>query len=143
AVSWRFPRPGGGGPFSDSAVIPPSTDRQITFDISAEGPYRLFGREHTLVVGFNRWTRSREDDGFMTDFSTLPVFQDFNYWGWDGNPSRYLAYKTGFQDWSDYAKMKGGYFATRLSLAEPLSVLLGARLTDWETWTYLHNGFNG
>lgn len=96
---------------------------------TAEGPFELFGREHELAVG---WMRM-EDDLDMT--IALPA---------DGGPDigRYLNGRGDAVDepaWgqfnsNDDSKLvqSGAYAVTRLSVADPLHLVLGMRLSNWD-----------
>ena len=103
-------------------------------DLFADGGYELLGRQHTMMIGgsfsrqTNRYTNSwanvyPEEFGSFYDYNGY--FPETN-WG-----SQSLA-----QD--DTTNMKSLYAATRISLADPLHLILGARYTNWsiETLTY-------
>ncbi len=103
-------------------------------DLFAGGGYELLGRQHTMMIGgsfsrqTNRYTNSwanvyPEEFGSFYDYNGY--FPETN-WG-----SQSLA-----QD--DTTNMKSLYAATRISLADPLHLILGARYTNWsiETLTY-------
>ncbi len=105
-----------------------------TVDLFADGGYELLGRQHTMMIGgsfsrqTNRYTNSwanvyPEEFGSFYDYNGY--FPETN-WG-----SQSLA-----QD--DTTNMKSLYAATRISLADPLHLILGARYTNWsiETLTY-------
>ncbi|NYU09912.1 ferric-rhodotorulic acid/ferric-coprogen receptor FhuE [Enterobacteriaceae bacterium CCUG 67584] len=103
-------------------------------DLFADGGYELLGRQHTMMIGgsfsrqTNRYTNSwanvyPEEFGSFYDYNGY--FPETN-WG-----SQSLA-----QD--DTTNMKSLYAATRISLADPLHLILGARYTNWsiETLAY-------
>lgn len=102
--------------------------RQTHFNVSATGPFRLFDREHELHVGV---MRSRLRDGWTNRDSIPPdaiSLPDFKLW--DGSfpepaaGERYLA-STGTTTQS------AAYAVTRLQLADPLKLILGARVSHW------------
>ncbi|MEH6417145.1 TonB-dependent siderophore receptor [Pseudomonas sp. CGJS7] len=140
-MPWDYPDRDGGGPYTDSAVISWSADKQNTFDAFAEGPFRLFGREHQLVFGYNSFSRTRTTLGTDFDPATRPlrgeevVLDAYNLWTWRGQAPRYTAYRTGHRDNAVHTDQGGGYLAVRLNLADPLKLLLGARVSNWKTWT--------
>lgn len=95
-------------------------------DVYAEGPFQLFGREHHLVAGASYNRREFTNNGTF-DF---PAPLD-TYFGWNG------AYPE--PNWSPRSvqstgtiKQKAAYVAGRFSLADPLTLLVGARYTDWQ-----------
>ena len=95
-------------------------------DLYANGPFELLGRSHELMVG---GSYSRQQNYFMNSSFTAATY-DGNYNDWDGNTAQ--------GDWSDWAvedddtiRQKSAYAAARFSLADPLSLLVGARYTDW------------
>ncbi|HMN43784.1 MAG TPA: TonB-dependent siderophore receptor [Povalibacter sp.] len=105
-------------------------------DVRVDGKYRLFGREHDLVVGLNMY---RNDQA-----APLSVYDDFRGFGyssasWSNGRLRYTD-----PDWNampgseaDYpydidTRQEGAYVATRLRPMDRLSVILGGRITNWE-----------
>ncbi|WP_022970856.1 TonB-dependent receptor domain-containing protein, partial [Xanthomonas maliensis] len=121
---YGFDRVTGGGvvPYSGNYMTERKADGA---DAYAEGPFQLFGREHQLVAGVSYNRREYVNNGTF-DF---PAPLD-TYFGWNG------AYPE--PNWSPLSvqsegtiKQKAAYVAARLSLADPLKLLLGARYTDW------------
>ena len=112
---------------------------QRSYDAQASGPFSLLGRRHEIVVGANYRTRTTADKGLQSvpaydyvfdpvtwdtaDAPAKPVMDDFYY----GQAVR--------------LKQQALYATARFSLAEPLSLLLGARL-DWYDYAVL-NTFTG
>ncbi|MGB9090117.1 MAG: TonB-dependent siderophore receptor [Pseudomonas farsensis] len=95
-------------------------------DLFAKGPFELFGRTHELVVGYNyarNSSTSKRTDG-TTDASVNPFT-------WDNN----AAYPTDWAWWSTQqieATQKVSYAAVVLKPTDALSVILGARVNDYE-----------
>ncbi|MEE7559566.1 ferric-rhodotorulic acid/ferric-coprogen receptor FhuE [Xanthomonas sp. Kuri4-2] len=122
---YGFDRQTGGGvvPYSGYYV----TQRKVDgLDGYAEGPFQLFGREHELMAGVSYNRRRYVNDGAF-DF---PGPMD-SYLGWTG------AYpEPAWSPLSEFSRgtvtQKAGYAAVRLSLADPLKLILGARYTDWK-----------
>jgi outer membrane receptor for ferric coprogen and ferric-rhodotorulic acid len=106
--------------------------QQDSLDVYASGPFDLFGRRHDLVVGA---TVSRTvDDGY-------DVYTNWTFPGWSGAISDIFRWDgrqplapnnppvgIGNRD----ERVKSAYATTRLRPTEALSVILGARVTDWE-----------
>ncbi|ALM54842.1 ferric-rhodotorulic acid transporter [Halomonas huangheensis] len=109
--------------------------RQLdSLDLYTRGPFELAGREHELVAGISYSNQSNDYDN-----SFAPAFAagDFNHW--DGS--------TPDPDWSEWTPLEGTkvlqramYGATRLSLADPLTLILGARYTEWDGDSWSSSG---
>ncbi|WP_022960860.1 TonB-dependent siderophore receptor [Halopseudomonas pelagia] len=104
-----------------------SIDRSQTgVNLFASGPFEMLGREHELIVG---WNRAREtNDRKWYDPLTNPdpgSFYDWNYPRpvFNEQASRFRKAVT---DQSGY------YSATRLSITDALSVIAGVRVSNWE-----------
>lgn len=104
--------------------------KQDSADAYVTGPYELFGRQHEMMAGV---TYIRQNDRYFsssTSFTSADV-GDFNEWGNYPEP-----------DWDPQSlsqdntiHQKSGYLATRLSLADPLHLILGARYTKYNADT--------
>lgn len=104
-------------------------DRQVNFDAYASGPFSLLGREHELVIGADhRWREFEPWGGYGS--GTIP----FNVYTSDTSsliPKPYFSeLSEGTWDYSD--KQTSTYATVRWSVADPLTVITGARITDWE-----------
>jgi outer-membrane receptor for ferric coprogen and ferric-rhodotorulic acid len=103
-------------------------DQQESVDLSASGPYRLFGRTHQLTVGadyLHESIRTRNfycsgDDIFCQStgsiFSTIPQ----------------PAFNGPVSDETKTTNQYGLYGSTRISILDPLTLVLGARVTWWD-----------
>lgn len=105
-------------------------DRQYGLDVYATGPFSLFGREHQLVLGAN--TRRDAFDAYIYQDTnrrsiTLPGFD------WSSIP--YPTINEGARaDYKYVREEKGLYAATRLSVTDDLSLILGSRVS----WSDYH-----
>lgn len=105
-----------------------NTERRVdAVDGYVEGPVQLFGREHQVMGGLSYNKR---------DFANYGDYQG----GWA--PIVYPDDLQGFPEpvWNPLSlasegtiTQKAAYAATRLSLADPLKLILGARYTEWES----------
>ncbi|AJQ47710.1 TonB-dependent siderophore receptor [Pseudomonas putida] len=96
---------------------------QSTYDVYASGPFKLFERQHELVVGASKREVKTSAHG-GTVF--LPVDDLFSV-----NPSGVS--KPSVADiytLSEHVEQEGVYATTRINLADPLKLIVGARL-DW------------
>lgn len=105
-------------------------------DARVDGKYELFGRQHEVVAGFNL---SRFDQAAPLGYYNNALE---NLASWNGND---LIYET--PDWDALAgseddlpfdserNQSGIYLATRLRPTDRLAVILGGRMSNWETST--------
>lgn len=111
-----------------------NTERKVTgVDGYVDGPFQLFGREHQFMAGLSYNKRDYANYG---DYQVGGAGQTWNpfasYLNWTGNISE--------PNWNPLAlasegtiTQKAGYAAARLSLADPLKLIIGARYTDWKS----------
>ncbi|MGV8927079.1 MAG: ferric-rhodotorulic acid/ferric-coprogen receptor FhuE [Ewingella sp.] len=100
-------------------------------DTFASGPFELLGRQHELMTGVSYSKQKNTYYGTFENISSedLGNFNDFNGqfsetdWG-----ARTLSQE-------DTIRQKSAYVATRMSLADPLHLILGARYTNWNSDT--------
>lgn len=96
-------------------------------DVQAKGPFQLFGRSHDLVLGYtynHTDTVTKRYDG-LTDELIDDVFN------WDNNATK----PAQFDWWNRFnidARQKIAYMATVLKPTDRLSLVLGARVTDYQ-----------
>lgn len=100
-------------------------------DLYASGPYELLGREHQLMVGANY---SKQHNRYLNSWANLYADEVGNFGNYNGNIPE--------TNWGDLAlaqedkiHIKSAYTATRISLADPLHLIVGARYTKWSTDT--------
>ncbi len=120
------------GDFVDAWNPPYSlySDRASTtqsFNIVTNGNFGLFGREHDVVVGYN-YSKNEFDLAF--DYADLEPYNLAdtsaaapNYAG-PGSP--YAESKS-----LEVGEQSGAYATVRFSLADPLKLMLGGRVSDW------------
>lgn len=105
------------GPLATTAWQARYDEVKTAYDVFASGPVEAFGRSHEVVVG----TSSRQSDVTTHNYSpyvfSLPI----------GAPKPNFVRTN---DDHEVTTQKGVYLTTRLSLADPLTLILGGRL-DW------------
>ena len=111
-------------------AIPARYDSRLSqLDLTARltGTFELLGRRHNLIAGASYARQNLDFYGY--DSSPAAAVGDFN--AWDGSfPEPTWGTRSQVVD---MRTRQWGYFAaTRLSLADPLKVILGARLASWE-----------
>lgn len=107
--------------------------RQDSFDFFASGPVELFGREHELVVGGMQSKRVQKDasTGYLARKMNLPRIPDFG--NYTGNYQNLDFDAAGFDSLSDSTiRQKGLYTVGRFSLADPLHLIVGGRLSYYD-----------
>ncbi len=111
-----------------------NTERKVTgVDGYVDGPFQLFGREHQFMAGLSYNKRDYANYGDYQVGGAGKTWDPFtSYLHWTGNISE--------PNWNPLAlasqgtiTQKAGYAAVRLSLADPLKLIIGARYTDWKS----------
>lgn len=112
------------------SVCKGSGSDQTHIDVKAEGSFSLFGRQHDLNVGAE-WSKNVNINSYC-DFAVFVWNTDIRHWNpytsmpeWNLNPQGVNTRSITEQD--------GAWASTRLYLADPLSVILGARVSNWKT----------
>jgi outer membrane receptor for ferric coprogen and ferric-rhodotorulic acid len=92
------------------------------FDLYASGPFHLFGREHRATVGYNRERLQYRNKSGWDSIGGIPL----------GRPDLVPEYSPPY-DWNDEedTRQSGFYGQLRLRLSDPLTVIAGARVTDF------------
>lgn len=101
-------------------------ETQNSFDAYASGPFRLMDRDHELVVGASH--RRVVFDGDVPYNILLNSNIDIHNWDSGATPKPESQDKYDWQNTN--ARLNSSYATTRLSLADPLKLILGSRL-DW------------
>lgn len=101
-------------------------DAQTGFDAFASGPFRLFEREHELVVGAS----IRNEKIKIVENTDNSAYEDIDVFNW--NPSLRPKPTTLTSDYWQHIdiEQKSTYLTSRFSLADPLHLIVGGRL-DW------------
>ena len=100
---------------------------QYSLDAFAKGPLQAFGRKHELVFGASLRQNSDDDGpgGWPSDYA--PVVDPMN---WDSSAVPRPAFSSA---WSrrGHQRQLGAYSTMRLSLADSLSAIIGARVDSY------------
>ncbi|KGB01468.1 fhuE receptor [Enterobacteriaceae bacterium ATCC 29904] len=105
------------------------------WDAYLSGPFELLGRQHQLMVGANysRQHNATESRDGPLDSEQMGIFSN----NWDGSVAE-PTWGDWYQNADDVVRQKSAYTAARLSITDPLSLILGARYTQYNT-----NGSSG
>ena len=122
-----------------------SKDTRRNVDAYLTGSFPLFGRDHDLTVGA-QWsdlegTTNTVALNFPTDWARCGSERCYyipNVHSWNGDISEVTYTRTGARRVAKTTQ-SGVYLATRLHLADPLSLIAGARLSRWETLSRSYN----
>lgn len=109
---------------------------QDTVDIYGSIPFTFAGQEHEITAGF---MHSKQD--FVSENRSALTSEPYgNFYNWD--PSAYAKPQWGEKtlDRKEKTKQVGGYAVARLSLADPLKLIIGTRVTNWDTNIETGNG---
>lgn len=100
------------------------------YDIGARltGKYHLLGREHELILGTSYADQDQAFDSYASSNVTTPG----NFLTWDGSYAEPTWGTTPSHDVVQTTRQWGWFGATRLSLTDPLKVIMGGRLSSWE-----------
>ncbi|TFY93783.1 TonB-dependent siderophore receptor [Pseudomonas nabeulensis] len=106
---------------------------QSTYDFFASGPFSLLGRQHELVVGASKRQLKTEAVGGTSFLNNIDI-NNFN-------PNTPRPFVPDIYSINDKVDQEGLYVTTRWNLADPLKVILGARL-DWYDSTSIYDQTN-
>lgn len=100
-------------------------------DVQASGPVRLFGREHELVFGANG---NRDFTAYYASDAYDLVIPDPRHLGRPNGPK---PPSTATYAWTEYTQTQAGlYGAGRFSIADPLTAILGGRVSWYDSVTW-------
>lgn len=105
--------------------------RQTMLDVYASGPFQAWGREHELVAGLS--ASHYRTQSYQASYEDLAEVGDFLHWTGDYPYPDFSATKYKASDVT--TDQQGAYAAARLSLADPLTLIAGARWSRWKNDT--------
>jgi outer membrane receptor for ferric coprogen and ferric-rhodotorulic acid len=100
------------------------------YDLYVTGPFTLLGRQHTLIAGWNGGKQVSSSQGGEASVLYPAAIPDYR--NWTGNILKPTFTPDGSHTETE-TKLGGAYVAGRFSLSEPLTVVLGARLSNYRT----------
>ncbi|OEZ92782.1 ferripyoverdine receptor precursor [Janthinobacterium sp. HH106] len=99
--------------------------RQTTVNVDASGPFTAFGRRHEAMLGYS--TSTAKQDGPVYESVYPPVAG--SYFDWRGQYAEPAFSRLGNDN--DSTRQSGLYGAVRLHPADALSVIVGARVSNY------------
>ncbi|MDR2092369.1 MAG: TonB-dependent siderophore receptor [Azoarcus sp.] len=118
----------GSGQYDQVTGNYPYLDRRTSYEFHASGPFHLLNRSHELVLGLSR--RNGEFHGYGGSTTT---FTGMDIYNWKHDAPKPVINLNAWLMHTD-EEQTGAYLTTRLNLADPLKLILGARL-DWYEFT--------
>jgi len=105
--------------------------KQDDFGLHASGPFALGGRKHEAAFGYMHSKQQFNADSRAADFGPggVPDVGDFNRWN-GGYPEPAWGPSTFYE--SSVTTQQAVYGVARFSLADPLKLIAGARLSDYD-----------
>lgn len=105
--------------------------RQDDFGLHAGGPFELGGRKHEAAFGYMHSKQQFNADSRAADFGAggVPAVGDFNRW--NGSYPEPAWGAAAFYE-SSVTTQQAWYGVARFSLADPLKLIAGARLSDYD-----------
>ena len=100
---------------------------QEDFGLQANGPFKLFGRTHELAVGYVHSKKDFTSDSRAGGFGSVA---DFNSWDGTAYPEPAWGALTYYGEGS--TTQEAVYSAARFSVTDPLKLIVGVRLTNYE-----------
>lgn len=109
--------------------------KQDDFGLHANGPFTLGGRKHEAAFGYIHSKQQFNTDSYDADFGPggTPAVGNFNTW--DGSYPEPKWSAAQFYE-SSVTKQQALYGVARFSLADPLKLIVGARLTNYDKTGY-------
>lgn len=99
--------------------------------LTASGPFQLLGRTHELAFGGMSVEDEFNVDQYLPIAGTAPTDESRLDWTNAGIAEPRWSSTRATGDAADI-RQTGGYAVTRLSLADPLHLIIGARVSTWE-----------
>lgn len=113
---------------------------QHSLDVSAGGPFELFGRRHDLALGATvSHTKQDTVSYYLWNVLTIP-----NIYTWNGDsPARPANTDAPVGDFDYTERTRSAYATARFKPIDPLSIIVGARTTSWNDHNYQRNDATG
>ncbi|WP_443256059.1 TonB-dependent siderophore receptor [Xenorhabdus sp. PR6a] len=125
------------GMYPGNITLIDGSRRQRNVDLQLNGNYGLLGRTHHASFGLNYQKQNFQNDYYWAPCMKKPFscnehpLGDFTQPSWDYPEPAWS--KTRDNGSHGYIEQTAGYAVTQLSLADPVTLILGGRLTTWKT----------
>ena len=101
-------------------------------DLYADGSYDLFGRQHNLMLG---GSYSKQNNRYYSSWANVFPDEIGSFYNFNSASFPQTSWDPQSLAQDDTTRMKSLYAATRISLADPLHLIVGARYTNWSVNT--------
>ncbi|AYA39589.1 TonB-dependent siderophore receptor [Xenorhabdus nematophila] len=125
------------GMYPGNMTLIDGSRRQRNFDLQLNGNYGLLGRTHHASFGLNYQKQNFQNDYYYAPCMKKPFscdkspIGDFTQSSWGYSEPEWS--KTRDNGSHGYIEQTAGYAVTQLSLADPVTLILGGRITSWKT----------
>ncbi|HGJ5892115.1 MAG TPA: TonB-dependent siderophore receptor [Arsenophonus apicola] len=136
-VLWTtgYPNPNNNqGMYPGSMTLIDGSRRQTSFDLQLNGDYGLFSRTHHASFGINYQKQHFQNDYYSALCmlkGTCKSLGDFSQSHWNYPQPTWSKSRT--YGSKGYIEQTAGYAVTQLSLMDPVTLILGGRITSWKT----------
>ena len=107
------------------------TNEETDLDAYLSGTVGAFGRRHEIVVGANYW----DGKTHQTAYNLAGLMGPVDVFSWAPAAAPRPTGRTYSGEQTTTTEQYGGYGVARLHLTDPLTLVLGGRLSWWETTT--------
>ena len=127
----------------------PVEDANTAFDVNVDGKFSAWGRRHDLVFGLTGHKRANEVTAtapyaIPPGYANTDAYAAIPDWRtWRGQVPMFGADKRPWLASANDVEQKAVYAATRLHVAEPLKLVLGARYSQYENATRRYSSNTG
>lgn len=128
-ASWGFPNEASGAGVRLYGGAGSTWQKQTGLDVQAQGPFELFGRQHELIVGYNFSKYANHHDPLR---GTSIEGKFVNFYTWNNYTDKPVTSMGKLYDGDTTIFQNGTYIATRLHPTDDLSVILGARASNYK-----------
>lgn len=114
-----------------------------TVDVNVNGFFSLFGREHQIALGYSELQgelqspRTARTDPYP-NYAVIPDWRN-----WNPNIPQFDVVVRDFNSSDSRTVQKGAFLALRLQVADPLKVLLGSRISDYDQRSRNYSAVDG
>ncbi|MDR0226830.1 MAG: TonB-dependent receptor [Burkholderiaceae bacterium] len=126
-ASWGFPDRETGEGVMLYGGYSRAWQRQTGLDASVQGPLQLWGRRHEAVLGLNWAEYDNQHEPADDDIEGREV----NIYRWNNETGLPVAAADKLMDYDTWQKQYGAYGVLRLKPRDDLSVILGARVSNY------------
>lgn len=100
-----------------------------SLDLYVSGDFQAFGQQHSISVGANGYKVKSDDPSYNRYFTAVEIEN------WNGEAVRPDIQQNGTKRSIVDEQQMGGFVALNLQLLDPLKLILGSRVSQWERTT--------